>query len=99
MARSFRGLVVDDFEPLRRSISSSIKEVPSLGIVDSLEDGAEAVQKAAELQPHLVLLDIGLPTLTGIEVARRISRTSPCSKTLFVVPWLSNAPPTLFKRP
>jgi DNA-binding NarL/FixJ family response regulator len=47
-------------------------------------DGLEAVQQAQELQPDLILLDIGLPTLHGIEAARRIREVSPASKILFV---------------
>jgi CheY-like chemotaxis protein len=47
-------------------------------------DGSEAVQKARELQPDLILLDIGLPSLNGIEAARRIRSVSPNSKILFV---------------
>ena len=47
-------------------------------------DGLEAVQKAKELQPDLILLDIGLPLLNGIEVARQIRKLSPESKILFV---------------
>jgi DNA-binding response OmpR family regulator len=47
-------------------------------------DGSEAVQKAQELRPDLVVLDIGLPTLNGIEAARRIRQVSPHSKILFL---------------
>lgn len=53
-------------------------------IVGEASDGLEAVQKAEELKPDLILLDIGLPTLHGIEVARRISAVSPNSKVIFV---------------
>jgi CheY-like chemotaxis protein len=49
-----------------------------------VSDGAEAVQKAEELQPDLILLDVGLPTLNGIEAARRIQEVSPNTKILFV---------------
>ena len=49
-----------------------------------VSDGLKAVQKAQELQPDLILLDIGLPTLNGIEAARRIREVSPTSKILFV---------------
>ena len=50
---------------------------PELQIVGEVSDGLEAVQKAQELQPDLILLDIGLPTLNGIEAARRILQVSP----------------------
>jgi len=55
--------------------------LPDIGIAS---DGLEAVQKAKELQPDLILLDIGLPSLNGIEVARQIRKLSPESKILFV---------------
>jgi len=55
-----------------------------LQIVGEASDGVEAVQKAEELKPDLIILDIGLPTLNGIEVARRIYTFSPRSKVIFV---------------
>jgi DNA-binding NarL/FixJ family response regulator len=55
-----------------------------LEVIGEIFDGLEAVQKTRELQPDLVLLDIGLPSLNGIEVARRIREVSPKSKILFV---------------
>ena len=79
-----RILVVDDFEPWRRFISSGLTKQSKLRIVAEAADGVDAVQKAEQLQPDLILLDIGLPALNGIEVARRIRKLSPSSKILFV---------------
>jgi DNA-binding NarL/FixJ family response regulator len=81
---SSRVLVVDDNGLFRRFIRSTLGKRPELHIVCEVSDGLEAVQKAQELQPDLVLLDIGLPTLNGIEAARRIRKLSPECKILFV---------------
>jgi DNA-binding NarL/FixJ family response regulator len=77
-----RVLVVDDYEPFRRFICSTLGKRPELQIVGEVGDGLEAVHKAEELQPDLILLDIGLPTLNGIEAALRIRKLSPESKIL-----------------
>jgi DNA-binding NarL/FixJ family response regulator len=79
-----RILVVDDHESWRRFVSTTLQNQPELQIVGEVSDGLEAVQKAQELQPDLILLDIGLPTLNGIEAARRIRKVSPASRILFV---------------
>ena len=78
-----RVLLVEDFEPFRRFIRPTLQEA-ELQVVGEVSDGLEAVQKAEELQPDLILLDIGLPTLNGIEAARRIRKLSPESKIIFV---------------
>jgi DNA-binding NarL/FixJ family response regulator len=57
---------------------------PELQVISEASDGLEAVQKAAELQPSLIVLDIGLPSLNGIEAARRIRKLSPNSAILFL---------------
>jgi len=77
-------LVVDDYEPFRHFIRSKLSDQPRLQVVAEAADGLLAVQKAEELQPDLILLDIGLPKLNGIEAARRIRKLSPRSKILFV---------------
>jgi CheY-like chemotaxis protein len=74
---SIRVLIVDDYEPWRRFISSELQKQSNLQAVGEVSDGLEAVQLAEELQPDLVLLDIGLPTIDGIEAARRIREVSP----------------------
>jgi CheY-like chemotaxis protein len=78
---SFRVLVVEDYEPFRRFVCSTLGTRPELQIVGEASDGLQAVQKAEELQPDLILLDIGLPTLNGIEAAHRISRLVPAPKS------------------
>jgi DNA-binding NarL/FixJ family response regulator len=81
---SVRVLVVDDFEPFRRFICSTLKKKQDLHVICEVSDGLKAVQKAQELKPDLILLDIGLPTLNGIEAARQIRKLSPESKIIFV---------------
>jgi DNA-binding NarL/FixJ family response regulator len=81
---SVRVLVADDFAPWRRLLHSIFQEKPELKIVCEVSDGQEAVQKTRELQPDLVLLDIGLPTLSGIDAARQIRTIAPKAKILFV---------------
>jgi len=79
-----RILLVDDFERLRDFIFSLLRKQPGVQIVGEALDGPEAVQKAEELKPDLVVLDIGLPKLNGIEAARQIRMVSPNSKILFL---------------
>ena len=66
-----RVLVVEDYEPWRRYFSTALQKQPKLQVIGEVSDGLEAVQKAQELQPDLILLDIGLPSLNGLEVARK----------------------------
>ncbi len=81
---SIRVLVVEDFEPWRRFISCELQKQSNLQAIGEVSDGLEAVQIAKELQPDLILLDIGLPTINGIETARRIREVSPASRVLFL---------------
>ena len=84
MQSPVRILVVDDYAPWRRLVCSLLEERPDLQVVGEVTDGLDAVQKTLELQPDLILLDIGLPTLNGIEAARRIRSLAPKSKILFL---------------
>ena len=82
--RSVQVLVVDDYEPFRQFVCSTLGKIPGLRVVGQASDGVEAVRKAEELQPDLILMDIGLPSLSGIEAARRIRKLAPMSKILFL---------------
>jgi len=84
MPLSIRVLVADDYEPFRRFICSKLESRPDLKVVGEASDGLEAVEKAQALKPDLILLDIGLPGLNGIEAAHRISRLIPKATILFV---------------
>jgi len=80
---SFRILIADNFEPWRRYASSTLQKDESLKLVGAASDGLEAVQKAIELKPDLVLLSIGLHKLNGIEAANQICKAVRGVKLLF----------------
>jgi DNA-binding NarL/FixJ family response regulator len=79
-----RTLIVDDLKPWRSKLRTMLQGRPDLLVIGESPDGLDAVQKAAGLRPDLILLDIGLPELNGIEAAAQISNVSPQSKILFV---------------
>jgi DNA-binding NarL/FixJ family response regulator len=81
--RHFRTLVVDDVEDFRRFLCSMLEKRTECEVVGEASDGLQAVAQAKLLQPDLILLDLSLPTINGIEAARRIRKLSPNSKILF----------------
>ncbi len=83
-ASSIRVMVVDDFDSFRQFVCSALEQRPELRVICEVSDGQEAVHKARELRPDLILLDIGLPTLNGIEAARRILALVTESKIIFL---------------
>jgi CheY-like chemotaxis protein len=79
-----RVLLVDDHEPFRQFVRATLNARPGTEVVSEASDGLDAVQKAQELKPDLIVLDIGLPGLNGLEAARRIRKLSPGSIILFL---------------
>jgi DNA-binding NarL/FixJ family response regulator len=79
-----RVLIVDDFTEWRQVIRGIVSGMPQAEIAGEAADGLEAVEKAQQLQPDLILLDIGIPGLNGIEAARQIAKVCPQSKIAFL---------------
>ena len=77
-------LLADDFEPWRSYIRSFLHENTTWNIVFEACDGCEAVQKTVELHPDVVLLDVSMPGLNGIEAAKKIRQLSPDSRIIFL---------------
>jgi DNA-binding NarL/FixJ family response regulator len=81
---SIRVLVVDDHRSWREFVSTTLQNGPQPKVVGEASDGLQAVQLAQQQQPDLIVLDIGLPQLNGIEAAEKIRNQSPHSKILFL---------------
>lgn len=77
-------LVVDDSELVRRSICSLLKSQADIEIICEAADGFDAVRKAREHRPDLVLMDITMPSMNGLEATRLIKRESPSTQILMV---------------
>jgi DNA-binding NarL/FixJ family response regulator len=78
-----RILVVDDHAPFRHLICAALQRRAEFQIIEAA-DGLEAVQKAEELQPDLILLDINLPKMHGFDVAKQLPRLAPRGRLLFL---------------
>jgi DNA-binding NarL/FixJ family response regulator len=79
-----RVLVVEDYFTWSNFVSSTLEQKQELRVVCVSSNGLDGVEKARELTPDLIMLDIGLPELDGIEAARRILAFAPQSKIIFV---------------
>lgn len=81
---AFRILVADDHEVVRRGICALLTAHPGWEVCGEASDGREAVEKAAALKPDVVVLDIGMPGLNGLNAAQQILRTDPKTKILIL---------------
>jgi len=79
-----RVLVVDDVELWHTFVHMHLDKEPNLHVIGVAADGLEAVRKAEELLPDLILLGVSLPKLNGIETARQIREVAPKSRILFL---------------
>jgi DNA-binding NarL/FixJ family response regulator len=79
-----RTLLVDDNEPFRKFVASMLRDRQDFDIIGEAGDGLEAVQRAEALQPDLILLDIGLPGLNGLDAARQIRKLAPNARIIFL---------------
>lgn len=84
MGKPIRLLLVDDYKPWREWLRSKLGDSDRFKIVEEADDGYEALAKAHSLNPDLVLLDVGMPGLSGIETASLLRNAVPEAKIIFV---------------
>src|SRR5262249_25092357 len=79
-----RVLIADDHEIVRTGVRTLVQSVSCWEVVGEAGDGRDAVHKANELRPDVVVLDIGMPVLNGLEAARQMLRDDPRTRILIL---------------
>ena len=82
MEKSVRLLLADDHDIVRRGLRSLLEEQPGWTVVGEASNGREAVDIALKLKPDVVVLDMSMPELNGLETTRRIRRDLPKTEVL-----------------
>ncbi|MBI3914905.1 MAG: response regulator transcription factor [Chloroflexi bacterium] len=82
MTDAIRVMIVDDHPMVRRGLKSLLTSYPDIQVVGEAGDGASALQTAPALSPDVILLDIQMPELNGVEVAHRLRRVAPTAKII-----------------
>jgi len=77
MATPYRVLIADDYAPFREVLKDLLQKTEDLQVVGEACDGCELIGFFEILNPHLVILDISMPKLNGIEAARQLKRLAP----------------------
>src|SRR6266850_3284336 len=80
----FRILVADDHEVVRRGLCALLRNQPDWEVCGEAKDGRDAVEKVLMLKPEVVILDIGMPNLNGLEATRQILKANPQVKVLIL---------------
>jgi len=81
---SLRILIADDHEVVRRGLVALLQQQPDWQVCGEAGDGREAVEKAEQLQPDVVILDIGMPSLNGLEATRQMLKANPKARILIL---------------
>jgi DNA-binding NarL/FixJ family response regulator len=84
MAKQFRTMIADDHTIVRQGLARLLNDQPDLKVVGQAVNGREAVDKALELKPEIIIMDIAMPQLNGIEAAKRIRKKLPKTKVLIL---------------
>jgi DNA-binding NarL/FixJ family response regulator len=79
-----RILIADDHDIVRKGLRALVQEEPSWQIVADVQDGRNAVEKTLELKPHVAILDIGMPSLNGLDATKQIVKVNPDTKVLIL---------------